>query len=196
MADLFAPIEALLKRVDHAQLREHFGVTRFDGATEFLTLVALKRGKLGKGGTVDQDAAARAVLQARGSDAPSSPNAPLALAAEAPGGGRPAPWRPQRAPHERARPCLAARSPADRRPIAPTLQDWNSGAIPYFAEVPKVETAVTLVTALADEFDWNAAPPKCALLTPPAPTTAPLRQRHARGTSAAQVRDTPCAPCP
>lgn len=36
---------------------------RFESATEFLTLVALKRGKLGKGGAPDHDAAARAVLQ-------------------------------------------------------------------------------------------------------------------------------------
>ena len=46
-----------------AALQAHFQLARFADVTEFLTLVALKRGKLGKGGAADHDAAARAVLQ-------------------------------------------------------------------------------------------------------------------------------------
>ena len=63
MVDLTLPIEAILKRVPHEQLRDHFQIARFAGGDEFLTLVALKRGKLGKGGAPDRDGAARAVLQ-------------------------------------------------------------------------------------------------------------------------------------
>merc|ERR1719424_1770681 len=63
MSDLTVPIDALLRRVPMAQLQAHFQLARFADVTEFLTLVALKRGKLGKGGAADHDAAARAVLQ-------------------------------------------------------------------------------------------------------------------------------------
>lgn len=103
MSDLTVPIDALLRRVPMAQLQAHFQLARFADVTEFLTLVALKRGKLGKGGAADHDAAARAVLQ-----------------------------------------------------------EWNAGALPYHSEPPRREAgeAVSLVPQLADEFDWNAAPPR------------------------------------
>lgn len=63
MEDPQAPVEAMLRRVPAEQLQGHFGIARFADVSEFLTLVALKRGKLGKGGAADADGAARAVLQ-------------------------------------------------------------------------------------------------------------------------------------
>ena len=39
-----------------------YDVAKFANALEFLTLVAVKRGHLRKGGAADQDAAARGVL--------------------------------------------------------------------------------------------------------------------------------------
>ena len=56
------PVESILRRCPAEQLMEQYGVSRFDGALEFLTLLAAKRGHLRKGGAADHDAAARAVL--------------------------------------------------------------------------------------------------------------------------------------
>eukprot|EP00908_Phaeocystis_cordata_P007529 Transcript_18178.p1 GENE.Transcript_18178~~Transcript_18178.p1 ORF type:complete len:635 (+),score=309.96 Transcript_18178:44-1906(+) len=64
MSDPAVPVAAILRRVPAAQLRAQYGIAEFgDDVTSFLTLVALKRGALRKGGAADQAAAARAVLQ-------------------------------------------------------------------------------------------------------------------------------------
>ena len=63
MSDPALPIAAILRRVSAAQLTKQYGLASFKGVEEFLTLVALKRGHLRKGGAPDQEAAARAVLQ-------------------------------------------------------------------------------------------------------------------------------------
>ena len=96
MADPLVPVAAILRRVPAAQLRDLYGLEAWNGtdATEFLTLVALKRGHLRKGGAVDQEAAARTVLQ-----------------------------------------------------------DWNGGLIKYHTPPPQSNSAVTIVSALAAEFD-------------------------------------------
>jgi len=60
--DPTVPIEAILRRCPAEQLTKLYEVGRFTDATEFLTLVAAKRGHLRKGGAADHDAAARAVL--------------------------------------------------------------------------------------------------------------------------------------
>ncbi len=99
--NLEVPIEAILRRCDAAYLRELYGVEAFDSTLEFLTLVAMKRGMLRKGGAADHDVAARAVLQ-----------------------------------------------------------EWNSGHIKYCSAVPEKEGSVEVVTQLADEFDWDAEPPR------------------------------------
>ena len=57
----------ILKRVPLEQIREQYEIPAFSGATEFLTLVAAKRGKLRAGGAADHDAAARAVIQVKSS---------------------------------------------------------------------------------------------------------------------------------
>ena len=63
LEDPTVPVEAILRRVSAEQLMRQYDVARFADATEFLTLVAAKRGHLRKGGAADHDAAARAVLQ-------------------------------------------------------------------------------------------------------------------------------------
>ena len=60
--DPSVPVEAILRRVPNSQLMRQYEVTSFGSALEFLTLVAVKRGMLRKGGAADQDAAGRAVL--------------------------------------------------------------------------------------------------------------------------------------
>jgi ribosome biogenesis GTPase A len=52
-----------MKRIPPARLQSHFGVPSFSGATDFLALVAQRRGKLRTGGAPDLEAAARAVLE-------------------------------------------------------------------------------------------------------------------------------------
>ncbi|KAL1507372.1 hypothetical protein AB1Y20_008218 [Prymnesium parvum] len=60
--DPVAPVEAILRRVGAAQLMAQYDVAPFDGAEQFLTLLAARRGHLRKGGGADHEAAARAVL--------------------------------------------------------------------------------------------------------------------------------------
>jgi nuclear GTP-binding protein len=57
------PIEGIMRKVAADDLKKLYGIGAFADATEFLTLVAAKRGHLRKGGAADHDAAARAVLQ-------------------------------------------------------------------------------------------------------------------------------------
>eukprot|EP00965_Chrysotila_dentata_P154246 5097851-Pleurochrysis_carterae.AAC.1 len=63
--DLMVPIGGILRRCEAAQLQGQYGIGDFQDATQFLTLVAMKRGQLRKGGAADQEAAARVVMQAR-----------------------------------------------------------------------------------------------------------------------------------
>ena len=60
--DPAVPVEAILRKVPAEQLRRKYAVGAYEGALEFLTLVAAKQGKLRKGGAPDHEAAARAVL--------------------------------------------------------------------------------------------------------------------------------------
>jgi len=61
--DLMVPIGGILRRCEAAQLQGQYGIGDFQDATQFLTLVAMKRGQLRKGGAADQEAAARVVMQ-------------------------------------------------------------------------------------------------------------------------------------
>ncbi|XP_074048681.1 guanine nucleotide-binding protein-like 3-like protein [Macrotis lagotis] len=62
LADPVAPVEAILRRCPHGQLSRHYGIPDFHTPTEFLVLLASRLGRLKKGGTPDQEKAARAVL--------------------------------------------------------------------------------------------------------------------------------------
>ena len=62
LEDPTVPVEAILRRCPKEQLRDLYDVATFSDATEFLTLLAVKRGHLRKGGSVDQSLAARQVL--------------------------------------------------------------------------------------------------------------------------------------
>lgn len=61
--DPIVPVEAILRKVSPEQMMEQYGIGAFSGATEFLTLVAARRGHLRKGGGADHEGAARHVLQ-------------------------------------------------------------------------------------------------------------------------------------
>ena len=63
IADPLVPIEGILRRCAAEQLQTQYGIGSFADVTEFLTLVAMKRGQLRKGGAADQESAARLVLQ-------------------------------------------------------------------------------------------------------------------------------------
>lgn len=62
MKDPIGPIEDILKKVNKSQLLIQYEIADFSTATEFLINVAMRRGKLGKGGIVDLEASARLVL--------------------------------------------------------------------------------------------------------------------------------------
>ena len=62
IADPLPAIAAILRKVAVERLRAQYDVGAFADASEFLALVALKRGKMGKGGAADTQAAARIVL--------------------------------------------------------------------------------------------------------------------------------------
>mmetsp|Transcript_43759 Transcript_43759/g.70064 ORF Transcript_43759/g.70064 Transcript_43759/m.70064 type:complete len:446 (+) Transcript_43759:474-1811(+) len=61
--DAIQPVTALLAQCNNEQLMFLYKIARFETPTEFLVAVAQKRGKLGKGGIPDQQAAARLILQ-------------------------------------------------------------------------------------------------------------------------------------
>lgn len=63
MEDPELPVSAILNKVAHEKLQKLYDVAPFGSALEFLTLVAVKRGLLRKGGAADHNAAARVVLQ-------------------------------------------------------------------------------------------------------------------------------------
>ena len=62
LEDPTVPVEAILRKVPAEQLMRQYDVGSFASALELLTLIAVKRGLLRKGGAADQDAAARVVL--------------------------------------------------------------------------------------------------------------------------------------
>ncbi|XP_018580715.1 guanine nucleotide-binding protein-like 3-like protein [Scleropages formosus] len=62
LVDPLAPVEAILKRCNKAQIMQHYGVSDFRTALEFLALLARRQGKLKKGGLPDYDKAAKSIL--------------------------------------------------------------------------------------------------------------------------------------
>jgi len=60
--DRIAPIDEILKRVEHNKLLCHYQIAEFSSVTEFLTNLAIRRGKLQKGGIVDLESSAKVVL--------------------------------------------------------------------------------------------------------------------------------------
>jgi len=61
--DPIEPVETIIKRAKATQLMEIYEIGKFNTTSEFLLQIALKKGKLGKGGVADIKAAARSVLQ-------------------------------------------------------------------------------------------------------------------------------------
>ncbi|XP_029287240.1 guanine nucleotide-binding protein-like 3-like protein isoform X1 [Cottoperca gobio] len=62
LVDPFSPVEAILRRCNKAEIIEHYGVSDFHTALEFLAMLARRQGKLKKGGLPDTDKAAKSVL--------------------------------------------------------------------------------------------------------------------------------------
>lgn len=62
LVDPLSPVEAILRRCNKAQILEHYGVSDFHTALEFLAMLARRQGKLRKGGLPDTDKAAKSVL--------------------------------------------------------------------------------------------------------------------------------------
>lgn len=60
--DYFEPISLLLQKIDHETLLKLYKIPIFNNASEFLTNVAISRGKLNKGGVPDINSAAMIVL--------------------------------------------------------------------------------------------------------------------------------------
>eukprot|EP00181_Compsopogon_caeruleus_P003303 CAMPEP_0184688512 /NCGR_PEP_ID=MMETSP0312-20130426/30139_1 /TAXON_ID=31354 /ORGANISM="Compsopogon coeruleus, Strain SAG 36.94" /LENGTH=489 /DNA_ID=CAMNT_0027145759 /DNA_START=61 /DNA_END=1530 /DNA_ORIENTATION=+ len=63
LADPISPVEAILKRCGHEALMHAYSLPIFKDVTEFLALVAKKRGKVMKGGRFDLNSSAKIVLQ-------------------------------------------------------------------------------------------------------------------------------------
>ena len=63
LADAVLPVSEIVKRCPAKQLMGIYKVPAFEGVDQFLQHVALVRGKLKKGGSVDVQAAAKLVLQ-------------------------------------------------------------------------------------------------------------------------------------
>ncbi|XP_041129961.1 guanine nucleotide-binding protein-like 3-like protein isoform X2 [Polyodon spathula] len=62
LLDPVTPVEAILKRCNKQQIMQHYGVSDFRTALEFLALLARRQGRLKKGGVPDHDKAAKSVL--------------------------------------------------------------------------------------------------------------------------------------
>jgi len=60
--DPISPIEDILQKVNKSQLLIQYEIADFSTVTEFLTNIAFRRGKLGKGGIPDLEGAAKLVL--------------------------------------------------------------------------------------------------------------------------------------
>jgi nuclear GTP-binding protein len=63
LEDAVLPVSEIVKRCPAKQLMAIYKVPTFDDTDQFLQHIALVRGKLKKGGTVDVQAAAKVVLQ-------------------------------------------------------------------------------------------------------------------------------------
>ncbi len=63
LEDAVLPVSEIVKRCPARQLMAIYKVPAFEGTDQFLQHIALARGKLKKGGTVDVQAAAKVVLQ-------------------------------------------------------------------------------------------------------------------------------------
>lgn len=63
LADAVLPVSEIVKRCPAKQLMAIYKIPNFDTTDQFLQHIALVRGKLKKGGTVDVQAAAKLVLQ-------------------------------------------------------------------------------------------------------------------------------------
>ncbi|EJD40823.1 P-loop containing nucleoside triphosphate hydrolase protein [Auricularia subglabra TFB-10046 SS5] len=63
IADPIAVVETIVARTDPEALKRIYKVLPFSSAIEFLTMVSLTSGRLGKGGAPDTEAAARVVLR-------------------------------------------------------------------------------------------------------------------------------------
>lgn len=63
LQDAVLPVSEIVKRCPAKQLMGIYKVPAFDSTDQFLHHIALARGKLKKGGTVDVQAAAKVVLQ-------------------------------------------------------------------------------------------------------------------------------------
>ena len=63
LQDAVLPVSEIVKRCPAKQLMAIYKVPNFDTTDQFLQHIALVRGKLKKGGTVDMQAAAKLVLQ-------------------------------------------------------------------------------------------------------------------------------------
>ncbi|KAF8335331.1 uncharacterized protein EI90DRAFT_317395 [Cantharellus anzutake] len=62
LEDPIMAVESIVQRVPGETLQQIYDVPQFSDATQFLTMIALLRGRLGKGGVPDQETAARSVL--------------------------------------------------------------------------------------------------------------------------------------
>ncbi|XP_077140037.1 guanine nucleotide-binding protein-like 3-like protein isoform X1 [Ranitomeya variabilis] len=62
LIDPVGPVEAILRRCNKDQIMQHYKVTDFRDALEFLAMLAKRQGKLKKGGTPDHEKAAKSVL--------------------------------------------------------------------------------------------------------------------------------------
>eukprot|EP00795_Rhopilema_esculentum_P002130 gene2131-17718_t len=63
LSDLVVPVDAILRRCNKTQIIEKYCVPDYKDATEFLSHLARRLGKLRKGGVPDTTAAAKAILQ-------------------------------------------------------------------------------------------------------------------------------------
>ncbi|KAL3853421.1 hypothetical protein ACJMK2_016960 [Sinanodonta woodiana] len=61
--DPVTPVEAILKRCSKQQMILHYGIPQYKDVNEFLALLAIRFGRLKKGGVPDVNRAAKAVLQ-------------------------------------------------------------------------------------------------------------------------------------
>lgn len=61
--DPIRPVEALIARVEHAQLLKYYRIGPFTSAENFIAMVGRKRGYLQAGGIVNMDSAARQIIR-------------------------------------------------------------------------------------------------------------------------------------
>jgi nuclear GTP-binding protein len=62
LPDVFEPVDRIVQRIPAGILQTTYSIPRFTDPGQFLLMIALSRGRLGKGGTPDLEATARSVL--------------------------------------------------------------------------------------------------------------------------------------